>query len=364
MRIVVCRTARRFAVVTVGVALLLSACGSSSRTGSGGVTSTSSGAGSPTSTTDTTATSSPTTVGAVPASAVMLEASGRTIVALDATGRPVKTLVTVFAGREVVNAHLMADHRTIWYATRGNGADCSEVVKLDLRSNARTVVAFASDFTLSPDGSRLLLVWTAAASTTKSCAEHAQLTFTTRNAIVVRDLPTGAQSSLSSTAYPSAGTGGPSGPIWMSPDGDRLVDAICTNDPCAMREFAVPAPLGGAITRAGAGPACGCSTLVTGTDGVYGVDQGSYPNPQYRIRRYDAASVSGTGQVLATPNGISVGPLLAPTSAGLFVLGFPTGATVASLYRVTGGSLQFVSRLAAAANAPAGLFPIPPAAAG
>jgi len=233
-------TSRRLAV-TLSLALTIGACSSSKPAATGPTTS----APSTTSVTAaTTTTTAPTTADPL-RNVVMLGVNARTIDALDAQGRKVKTLVTVFAGRRVENAQLMADRETIWYpTTQGSPRTCDEIVKLNLRTNVRVVEADAVDFTLSTDGSRLLLVWPKPASATAACTEKAALTITGSDAISVRDLRTGAQSAVAVSAYPTAGAGGPYGHVWMSPSGIQLVDSPCTNDPCVMRSITVPTPLG------------------------------------------------------------------------------------------------------------------------
>ena len=283
----------------------------------------------------------------MPGDAVMLKLSERTIVALDADGHEVKTLVTVPAGREVTDASLTADHRTIWYAARPlDNQSCPEIVKLDLVTNASTVVAHASDFTLTPDDSKLVLVFPkndAAVRANCGASEPHQYD----DALVVRNLATGAQSTLPFDAYPSAGTGGPSGPVWISPSGDRLVDGNCVEDGCAMFDFTVPVDLAGPIVRVRAttSPMCGCASIISGADGIYGIDRGGFAAPQTRLRGYTAAHLKGTGTVLVESKTVKLF-LAVPTTAGLFVVGGPGASRTANLYRVDGDALHLVTTLA------------------
>ena len=273
--------------------------------------------------------------------AVLVAAHDREIDTLDASGHKLATLVTVFAGRTVTNLQLMADHRTIWYSTsQGHPRTCDEVVKLDLRTNTRTLMAYAIDFTVSADGSRLLLVWPKTpADLTAQCTEKPALTFTTRDALLVRDLRTGAQSGITTTDYPTAGSGGPSGHVWMSPSGNELIDSVCTQDPCGTRLWNVPQPLGAALPRSTtAGPACGCATLVSGPGAVYGIDEGSFRNRRTTLRRYDPAQLTGPGTVVVTPAGITMGSV-APTATTVYVAGYRTGSPTASVYRLAGDTL-------------------------
>ena len=51
----------------------------------------------------------------------------------------VKTLVTAPAGQTIVNAQLLSDHRTLWYATKAaDNQACPAIMKLDLQTNIRT----------------------------------------------------------------------------------------------------------------------------------------------------------------------------------------------------------------------------------
>jgi hypothetical protein len=340
----VSEAASRAVVVTLALALAVGAC-SSSKHANGTATSVPSAASSTAATTSSTVPSTipqPAATDPFPGT-VMLGIHDRTIDALDAQGHKLKTLVTVFAGRQVENARLLADHETIWYSTtQGAPPYCDEVVRLDLRTNARVVEAYANDFTVSADGARLLLVSPKPYSdTATSCPETPAIKVSGHDAIAVRDLRTGAQSAVDVNAYPTAGSGGPYGHVWMSPSGDQLVDSSCTNDPCAMRSITVPAPLGAPLVvhDFGSGPQCGCGTLVTGRDGVYGVDVGSLDHPQTLLRRYDSAHLAGRGTVLVSPAGVTLSSV-APTSAGVYVLGRSHSSTTGYVYRFRAGALE------------------------
>jgi len=296
---------------------------------------------SPASTTAPTNPPKPTTtspaIPVIPAGAVMLQSSGRKIFAVGANGHALDTLVTAFAGREVTDSAFAADHETIWYATQAeDNQSCPEVVKLNLLTNVRTVVAHAEDFTLSPDGRRVLLVWPKNdAAVNANCAVTVQKQYD--DALVVRDLATGAQSSLPASEFPTAGTGGPSGPVWMSPAGDRLITTQCVFDGCSTLLWTVPRNLDGPIQpSAAAGPACGCSRLLTGQGGMYAIDEGTSADPQTRLRRYDLTNLAGPGTVLVESKSVRLSTVV-PTSAGLFVLGSPGG-----LYRVDNGLLRLI----------------------
>jgi hypothetical protein len=302
----------------------------------------------------------------LPAGSVMLSTSGRTISAVDATGHVLKKLVTAFAGRSVMNAQLMADRQTIWYATKADdNQTCPEIVKLDLQTNARTVVAHALDFAITEDGSKLLLVYPYSnALVTNQCrpVPLAPGTSSYADDLSVRNLSTGAQSALPSGAYPSAGTGGPTGHVWISPSGEELVASNCVADGCVTMTFTVPKDLNGPIVpdRTKPGPKCGCSTLVSGPDGVYGVDEGSWNDARNFFRRYDATNLTGTGAEVLAPKSGTLGSV-APSAAGVFVTGRPTGSTTGVLYRVANGALEVVGPLATDVGH---IYPIPPYVAG
>jgi hypothetical protein len=297
--------------------------------------------------------------------AAMLGISGRVISALDAQGHVLKTLVTAFAGRSVTNVQLRPDHRTIWYATKADdNQTCPEIVKLDLQTNVRTVVAHADGFALTPDGTKLLFVRPASAvAVTNRCqpVPYPSGVQIYDGEFVVRDLATGAQSVLPIGAYPSAGTGGPSGHVWMSDSGEELIASNCVVDGCGTLTFTVPKDLNGPIVweKTKFGPKCGCSTLVSGPNGVYGVDEGSWNDTRNFLRRYDATNLIGPGNEVIAPKDGTLGSI-APTTAGVFVLGVPAGSTT-TLYRVTNGTLQVVATLGR--SSVSRLFPIPPYAA-
>ncbi len=331
--------------------------------------------GSPASATPTTTT---TAADPLPAGSVMLGVSGRTISALDDHGRNLRTLVTVFAGRTAENAQLMPDHRTIWYATKADdNQSCPEIVQLDLQTNARTVVAHASDFSLTPDGTKLLLVWPASTiAVTNNCrpVPYSPGVQIYDGAFVVRELASGAQSTLAENDYPTAGSGGPTGHVWISPTGDRLIDATCVVDGCGTHTWTVPPNLSGPIVRGTTdGPRCGCATLVSGANAVYGVDDGSYNHRVNVLRRYEPTNLIGSGAAVYSASGAGLWSV-APTTAGVFVTGLPAGSKVAgswsgvppfppppvlTLYRVDNGRLTAVGSTTVDQ-----IFPIPPFVAG
>jgi hypothetical protein len=292
----------------------------------------------------------------------MVQVSGRTIVALDANGRALKTLVTAYAGRAVRDATLMRDRHTIWYATQAlDNATCPEIVKLDLATNRRTVVAHASDFTVTPDRTRLLLVWP---KNEPALRAQCGLSVTKQYdfALVVRDVRTGVQSTFSAADFPSVATGSPTGPVWMSAAGDRLVTEHCTNDGCMARTFVVPQHLGTPIILEppASAPVCNCSTLVSGPEGVYAIDRGAYPGGRRsRLVRFDPASPRGAGIELLDSSSIPLWSV-APTTAGLFVAGTPSGSRTARLYRVDGRRLVEVATLPVGPASPADGFVILP----
>jgi hypothetical protein len=280
----------------------------------------------------------------LPAGSVMLQAAGRQISVLDAHGNKLETLVTAFAGRTVMNVHLMPDHRTIWYATQADDkrSSCPEVVKLDLQTNERTVVAHASDFSLTPDGTKLLLVWPASDAFVANNCRPVPLPSgapTYDGALVERDLATGHQWILPlGDNHLSAGTGGPYGHVFISSEGNTLLTTNCVEDGCFANGYSVPVYGTGTIDYRAAGPACGCPTFVSADDGVYGVDIGGLGHSQNAVRYYPWDRLQGSGTVIATaPNGMKLGSSVAATPAGVFVTGG------GNLYRVDNGTLQLLS---------------------
>jgi hypothetical protein len=126
--------------------------------------------------------------------------------------------------------------------------------------------------------------------------------------------------------------------------------------------FTVPKDLNGPIVPdpTKPGPKCGCSTLVSGPDGVYGVDEGSWNDARNFFRRYDATNLTGTGAEVLAPKSGTLGSV-APSTAGVFVTGRPTGSTTGVLYRVANGALEVVGPLATDVGH---IYPIPPYVAG
>ena len=206
----------------------------------------------------------------------MLEVSGGTINLLDATGKVVKTLVTASAGQTIVNAQLLEDHRTLWYATKtADNLACPAIMKLDLQTNVRTIEGQADDFSITPDGAELLLVWPASATAIQNNCRplpYPSGTSIYAGAFVMRNLATGITNTLPVDAYPSAGTGGPTGHVLIVQAANVLIDSICDANSCTTHSYSVPMHRAGLITEGGIGPACDCPTLVAGPDGYYGAN--------------------------------------------------------------------------------------------
>jgi hypothetical protein len=316
----------------------------------------------------------------VPDATAMLALDGRRIVALDVTGHTLKTLVTVFAGRAVTNAMLASDRETIWYDTHAvDNQSCPEVVKLNLRTDARTVVAHAEDFTLSADGSHLLLVWPASDAAVAGSCRSAPVYSA---ALALRDLVSGSSWSMPVADFPGAGTGGPSGPVWLSDDGTRIVTTQCVVAGCTTHAWIVAfGPSGHANIYRGSGPDCGCSTLVTTAGGVYAIDRGTADPPQTRLLRYDPAHLSGAGEAVAAPRDVTLttvvradralapDPTVRPGEPKVFydvdflVVGLPRGSRTPKIYALEAGALQAIGQLDVPTARVVGV-PAPPAAAG
>src|SRR5262245_21133078 len=272
----------------------------------------------------------------------MLRVKDRTISVLDAHGRELETLVTAFDGRTVTNAQLMPDHRTIWYATHAAETltSCPEIVRLDLKTNERTVVAHADDFAVTPDASKLVLVFPRSDAVVANNCQPVPLpsgVSTYAAAFIERDLTTGEQWTLPVDGYHGAGTGGPHGHLYIDMAKNTLITANCVWDGCFTSTYAVPERSSDPIVFSDAGPECRCETLVVGDDGVHGVsgveDSATQP-PRTAIVRYRADRIEGSGTVIAESSDVALSSSVASMNAGVFVLGG------GNLYRVENGELR------------------------
>jgi hypothetical protein len=254
-------------------------------------------------TTTTTTTVKPKPVDPV-AGAVALRLQDRSIDAIGANGKVVKHLVTTFADRVVVSAHLLGDHHTIWYETVPTGTKpsnrCNDVVRLDLATNRRTVIAHANSFSVSGDGLRVALTDVPPDGV---CTGSAQ---SVPGNNFVRDLVTGKQSPV---------VGSLEGPLVLSPGGHVLVTTECTSDEydcsISLATAAMPSSLGSPITpHLVAGDKTEFFGLIPGSDALYAFVNpspdgctctGSPKDTQQIVRRFSWSDLGGTGtQVIAT----------------------------------------------------------------
>ncbi len=306
----------------------------------------------------------------LPAGALMLEALGGTINAIDATGKVVKTLVTVAAGQTIVNAQLLSDHHTLWYATKAiDNQACPDIMKLDLQTNIRTIAGQADDFSITPDGSELLLVRPASkTAVTNDCRQvpYPSGTQIYDAAFVMRNLSTGVQNTLPLNAYPSSGTGDTTGHVLIVQTPNVLIASDCDSNTCTSHSYSVPMHGDGLITAGDAGRMCSCATLVSGPDGIYGVgnqttfiiDGVTGTGTYHDVFHYDADHIDGPGAVIAQSTDGALSSSIAPTPDGVFVLGAPTGTQTTNLYRVDNGALTVVGTADGATSTQ--IFPIPP----
>jgi hypothetical protein len=289
----------------------------------------------------------------LPAGSAMLGITGGTISVLDAQGHKLETLVT-YSDFVVTNVQMTPDHRTIFYALRAPDARsaCPSVMKLDLKRDLRTIVGTADDFALTPDGRKIVLVFPRSnASIVNNCqpVPFPSGVSIYAGALVERDLVSGGQWTLPlGDEHLSAGTGGPYGHVFINDEGNTLFTTNCVEEGCFANGYSVPVYGTGDISYRAAGPTCGCPTFVSAVDGVYGVDIGGSGHPQYSVRRYSWDRLQGSGTVIATSN-VALGSSVAPTSAGVFVIGS------GNLYRVDNGNLQLVAPTTAQQ-----IFSIPP----
>jgi hypothetical protein len=251
--------------------------------------------------------------------AVALRMQGQSIDAIDADGRVVKHLVTAFADRSVVAAHLLGDHHTIWYETmpapNSHGPDsCGDVVRLDLASNQRTVIAHADSFAVSGDGTRVALENVQADANCVNGANQSD----GRN--VVRDLNTGKESKI---------VGELTGELVLSPGGHVLATTECNGEygDCALNlaTAAVPDTIGAPVTMHTVNDdELGFFHLAGSNDGLYAnveeMSSGSPANGQQVVRRFSWNDLGGAGTPLFTTDGAHFIDAIAPTSNGVYAI--------------------------------------------
>jgi hypothetical protein len=258
------------------------------------------------------------------AGAVALRLQKNSIDAIDANGKVVKHLVTTFADRQVIAAHLLGDHHTIWYETMPAidvvGQDtCGDIVRLDLASNRRTVIAHADAFSVSGDGSRVALENVQPDS---SCAADANQV---DGKNVVRDINTGRESTI---------VGKVEGDIALSPGGHVLVTNECNGEygHCALNlaTAAVPNTIGAPVTlHVVNDDKLGFFRLTARNEGLYasvedmsgGCSCSESPaNTQQVVRRFSWSDLGGTGTSLFTTDGKHFIESIAPTNNGVLAV--------------------------------------------
>ena len=320
-------------------------------------TSTTKGTGATSSTTASTSTSTSTTSTTQPrpvdpmAGVAMLGVRGRKIMALDAQGNVMRTLVTAYAGRTVLDAQMQSNHHTIWYVTASNTSDaylpgqyhCTDVVRLDLVTSQRTVIAHADAFSVTPDGTRVVLQDVQPDST--CIANDSSLAPN-----VVRDVATGAQSTITGTMDRFV----------LSPDGRTLVGTHCSfDDDCRVQleAAALPATLGAPVQLHPINDQkLSFMGLDARADGLYAlVDTQPQvcgcggPVDRYdrdvTVRRLSWNDLGGAGSTLFTVQGPMSFDGVAPSQAGLFAWGEPKVGGPFTLYRLDSGGAHVLRTL-------------------
>lgn len=179
-------------------------------------------------------------------STAALIVDGRNIVAIDAEGHRLRTLVTVFAGQDVLEVQLARDHNSIWYLERGNPNACGTIVHLDFVTNKRDELATGDSFAVNPDGRRLATAdWVDGHGT---CHGLSGSPDTTR--INVSDLASGRTSRWVSDPNDTsllAGFHTARRSVW-SPDGTHVAVLTCATG-CTTRVWTAPDAIGAPITE-------------------------------------------------------------------------------------------------------------------
>jgi hypothetical protein len=226
------------------VPLALGACGGSSQQATGSSTNSTI----PRAATSTSASTSTTVASAspVPPGAAALVVDGRKIIAIDAEGHRLRTVVTVFAGQDVMEVQLARDHNSIWYLERGGPNVCGTLVHLDLVTDKRDVVATGDSFAVSPDEH-----WLATADWVDGNDACHGSSGPAKTRVNVRDLASGRTSRwvsdpndtsiLASFIYARRS-------VW-SPDGTHIAVLTCATG-CTTRVWTVPTAIGSPITEA------------------------------------------------------------------------------------------------------------------
>jgi hypothetical protein len=283
----------------------------------------------------------------------LLQADGRYIYGLDAQGTRVRTLVTAYEDRAVEDVQMMPDHHTIWYRTgltsRTAGPPdfyCDDVVRLDLATNTRTLIAHADEFSVSAKGERVLLTNEVPNS---SCA-----TGWIEGRDVVRDVATGAESPITDANYMN--------PV-LSPDGGALVATECTSDMygchIALREASLPTTLGAQITLHPVNNAeLSFLSLRSRADGLYAIVD-THPQScgcggrvdrsdnDITVRRLSWSDLGGTGTTLFTLQGPRYFDMIMPSVNTIYAMGSEKVDAPTTLYRIDDGGAAQVRSLSA-----------------
>jgi hypothetical protein len=286
----------------------------------------------------------------------MLTVADRHVIALDANDNQLGYLVTAYPGRVVQSAQLMSDHQTIWYVTSPDDYEtatykCSDVVRLDLVTNTRTVIAHADWFSASDDGSRVVLL-----NEVGEAACRNDDNASGRN--VVRDVASGAESPI------VAENSGPA--PQLSPDASTLVATNCTSDAAGCHygliSAAVPAKLGPAITLKPVNdPMLSFLSLMPRPDGLYALVDKHAQNcgcggreerydRDLSVRRMSWTDLGGSGTTLYTVQGPRYFEQIVPTDAGVVAFGAESVKSKYAIYHVADGNAWQVTQSGVAPN--------------
>jgi hypothetical protein len=297
------------------------------------------------------------------AGGAMLGWTTRDIKLYDANGNAIRTLVTAYADRVITSAQMMGDHHTIWYSETPDWSQpaiapnqCNDIVRLDLATNTRSVIAHAYKFSVAGNGDRVVL---SAVIPDAECSRDSYSE--TLGVSVVRDVSTGSQSTIS-------GFDGYSD-IAISPGGHVIATTTCTegDGQChiSLRTAAIPNELGAPINLQPTNDqTLSFTSLAAHDDGLYAVVD---PHPQscgcggqenrydadVTVRRFPWSDLASSGTVLSTVqgpltiDGAVIGPL------GLFGWGSDNASSELGVYRLHPASAD---RLRGIANDARDLF--------
>jgi hypothetical protein len=285
----------------------------------------------------------------------MLSWGGKYIKLRDAAGNELRTLVTAYEDRLVTDAQLMGDHHTIWYATQPNwsmgAGGCNEIVKLDLATNQRTLIAHAYGFAVAGNGDRVVLTGLQSDAECFGFPHEGPSN-------VVRDVSTGAQSEIIGDQLYS---------FVISPGGHVLVSTQCTegDEGCytSLRTARLPDDLGAPVTLTPTNnQRLSLVEYVAHDDGLYAIvtphtvghcGEGDEVTDRHQtVRRYSWTDMDSPPTVVATiPGSQSVWNLVV-SPAGTYVVRSP-GDAGSTLMKVDG---ETTTSLVTIANPSAGDF--------